>query len=60
MGVNLSGRNCYPDTSLAPIPACHCVGWYMVVCYDPNGSGEQELWFRSQSLKYVQGQAVWA
>src|ERR1700722_1337201 len=34
MGVDLSGRNCYPT------PAYHCVGWHMVVCY---GGPE---WFR--------------
>jgi hypothetical protein len=34
MGVDLSGRNCYPT------PAYHCVGWHMVVFY---GGPE---WFR--------------
>jgi hypothetical protein len=32
MGVDLSGRNCYPDTSPQPLPPTHhCVGWRMVV-----------------------------
>jgi hypothetical protein len=40
MSVDLSGRNCYPDTPPVPTPTYHCVGWHVVVCY---GGPE---WFR--------------